>query len=48
MAAARMFSPTSRQQQSEGRKSLHENQKVSVDITAGAKDDQAANTKALD
>ena len=34
--------------QSEGRNSLHENQKVSVDSTAGAKREEAANTKALD
>jgi CspA family cold shock protein len=30
-----------------GHKSLHENQKVSFDITAGAKGDQAANIKAI-
>jgi CspA family cold shock protein len=34
--------------QSEGHKSLRENQKVTFDITAGAKGDQAAKIKALD
>lgn len=34
--------------QSEGHKSLPENQRVSFHITAGAKGDQAANIKAFD
>ena len=34
--------------QGEGHKSLRENQKVSFDVTAGAKGPQAVNIKALD
>ena len=34
--------------QGSGHKSLHENQKVSFDITSGPKGDQAANIRALD
>ncbi len=34
--------------QGDGHKSLRESQKVSFDITAGAKGDQAVNIKALD
>jgi CspA family cold shock protein len=34
--------------QSDGHKSLRENQKVSFDVTAGPKGDQAANIRPLD